>query len=105
MSKIRFYLPLVAANIGALALSACGGTDPSSPSTTTSMTTTPPTAATSTFVVTALVSNTAAGVVDNLPADTVAAGDSATFTFPQTVNATLDPNLSHGWGVAFGPGS
>jgi uncharacterized protein (TIGR03118 family) len=43
--------------------------------------------------------------MDSLPANTVAAGDSNTFNFPQTQNATLDPNLSHGWGVAFGPGS
>jgi uncharacterized protein (TIGR03118 family) len=106
MSKIHFYLPLVAANIGALALAACGGADPSSTGMTTTTTTTSSSpAAASTFVNTALVSNTAAGVVDNLPADTVAPGDSNTFTFPQTVNTTLDPNLSHGWGVAFGPGS
>jgi uncharacterized protein (TIGR03118 family) len=101
--KIRLYLPLLAANAGALLLSACGG-DTSS----TGMATTPaPTAAaaSSTFVVTALVSNTAAGTMDSLPANTVAAGDSNTFNFPQTENATLDPNLSHGWGVAFGPGS
>jgi uncharacterized protein (TIGR03118 family) len=43
--------------------------------------------------------------MDSLPSNTVAAGDSSTFTFPKTQNPNLDPDLSHGWGVAFGPGS
>ena len=63
------------------------------------------TPAASAFTNTALVSNTAAGTTDNLPSNTVATGDASTFTFPQTVNPNLDPDLSHGWGVAFGPGT
>ncbi len=99
MKKIGPHLPLLAANVCALTLSACGG---SGSSTTTS---TAPVASVSTYVNAALVANTAAGVMDTLPANTVASGDSSTFIFPQTLNTTLDPNLSNGWGVAFGPGS
>jgi uncharacterized protein (TIGR03118 family) len=65
----------------------------------------PPPPAASAFTSVALVSNTAAGVVDTLPSNTVASGDDSTFTVPQSVNPQLDPDLSHGWGVAFGPGS
>ena len=93
-----------------MALAACGGGSNDSSAQTPMPTPTPTPAPTpaptaSTFANTALVSNTAAGVVDNLPANTVAAGDASTFTVPQTVNPQLDPDLSHGWGVAFGPGS
>ncbi len=103
MKMVRSCLSLPGATAAALALSACGGGgDGSAPSAaTTAMTTQTPTA----FINTALVSNTPAGTVDELPANTVASGDSDTFTFPQTQNPSLDPHLSHGWGVAFGPGS
>jgi uncharacterized protein (TIGR03118 family) len=43
--------------------------------------------------------------VDVLPGNTVAQGDGNMFTFPKASNTSLDPNLSDGWGVAFGPGS
>ena len=99
MKMARVYPSLVAANVAALMVSACGGGSSSS-----GTMAAPPTTPTA-FNNTALVANTAAGTVDDLPANTVAAGDSATFTFPQTENTSLDPHLSHGWGVAFGPGS
>ncbi len=106
MSKIHSVWSILAAGACALALSACGGgssgamgSSSSDPASTTQPAT--PT----TFTNTALVSNTAAGTVDTLPANTVASGDSNTFTFPQTENPSLDPNLSHPWGVAFGPAS
>jgi uncharacterized protein (TIGR03118 family) len=103
MKTARSYSLFLAVN-AALTLSACGGGG-GGMSTTSS---TPPATGTSTpttFTNTALVSNTAAGTVDDLAANTVASGDSDTFTFPQTENSALDPHLSHGWGVAFGPGS
>jgi uncharacterized protein (TIGR03118 family) len=104
------YLRLLAAGAGALTLAACGGGGSSGSSSSASPAPAPtptpsPTPTPTAFSVTALVSNTAAGVMDTLPANTVAAGDSSTFTFPKTQNPNLDPNLSHGWGVAFGPGS
>ncbi|HXO66181.1 MAG TPA: TIGR03118 family protein [Steroidobacteraceae bacterium] len=105
--KIRSYISLTAVSASALALAACGGggsgSGTDSSSSTSSTTSSAPTVAA--FVNTALVSNTAAGTVDDLPANTVASGDSNTFTFPKTQNSTLDPHLSHGWGVAFGPNS
>jgi uncharacterized protein (TIGR03118 family) len=91
-----------------MALAACGGGGSSGSSQMPAPAPAPtptPTPTASAFANTALVSNTAAGTVDTLPSNTVAAGDDATFTFPQTVNPKLDPDLSHGWGVAFGPGS
>lgn len=112
MGRSRFNWAVLAASASALALSACGGggSDPAA-STSTSSTassstsSTTSTTATNSFANTALVSNTAAGTVDMLPANTVAPGDSNTFTVPKTENPNLDPNLSHGWGVAFGPGT
>jgi uncharacterized protein (TIGR03118 family) len=104
MKTFRSYVSLTALGAGALALSACGGggsSGSSSMSSSGSSSGSTPT----TFVNTALVANTAAGTVDTLPANTVAAGDSSTFTFPKTQNPDLDPHLSHGWGVAFGPNS
>jgi len=65
----------------------------------------PPTGSAFAFTNTPLVANTAAGTADVLPANTVAQGDSNLFVFPQTKNTSLDPNLAHGWGVSFGPGS
>lgn len=108
MRKIGSYLAWLTVGASAVALSACGGSHSSSstassPAATTPAPTTP--AAPASFTTTALVSNTAAGTTDTLPPNTVASGDSATFTFPGTLNPKLDPNLSHGWGVAFGPGS
>jgi uncharacterized protein (TIGR03118 family) len=104
MKTSRSYISLTAVSAGALALAACGGGGMDSPA----ASATPPAtsgAAVNTFVNTALVSNTAAGTVDDLPANTVASGDSSTFTFPKTANPDLDPHLSHGWGIAFGPAS
>ncbi|MGB6451267.1 MAG: TIGR03118 family protein [Steroidobacteraceae bacterium] len=103
MSTFYSYWSIMAAGAGALALSACGGSGMQSSSPPSVATTDP--AAVTNFANTALVSNTAAGTVDTLPSNTVASGDSSTFTFPQTQNSSLDPNLSHPWGVAFGPGS
>lgn len=106
MKTTRPYVSFTALGAGALVLAACGGGGGSSSSMTppaSSGSTPPP--ATNTFVNTALVANTAAGTVDTLPANTVASGDSGTFTFPTTQNPNLDPNLSHAWGVAFGPNS
>jgi len=109
MRNMGSYLAWLAAGAGAIALSACGGGGSSGSSTSSGSPmpapTPTPTPAASAFANTALVANTAAGVMDTLPADTVAAGDSSTFTFPKTQNPSLDANLSHGWGVAFGPGS
>jgi len=105
MRKTRSYFVLMAASASALALTACGGGSGSSSSTPTPTPTPTPPAAASAFAVTGLVSNTAAGTVDALPSNTVAAGDSNTFAVPQTVNPNLDSSLSHAWGVAFGPGS
>jgi uncharacterized protein (TIGR03118 family) len=108
MRKSRSYLAWLAAGAGAMALAGCGGGGSSGSSQMASPAPAPaptPTPTASVFANTALVSNTAAGTVDNLPSNTVATGDDATFTFPKTVNPQLDPDLSHGWGVAFGPGS
>lgn len=112
MAKSRFNWAVLAASASALTLAACGGggggSDPaasSSMSSSMSSSTSAAPTATNSFTNTALVSNTAAGTVDTLPPNTVASGDSATFTFPKTENPNLDPNLSHGWGIAFGPGS
>jgi len=104
MKTTRSYISLTAVSASALALAACGGggTDSSSAAATPPATSA---ATVNTFVNRALVSNTPAGTVDDLPANTVASGDSSTFTFPQTENPSLDPHLSHGWGIAFGPGS
>src|ERR1700744_1732620 len=110
MGKSRFNWAVLAASASALTLAACGGggsgssSDPAASSSMSSSTTAAPAAANS-FTNTALVSNTAAGTSDTLPANTVAPGDSSTFTVPTTENPNLDPNLSHGWGVAFGPGT
>lgn len=103
MKMARSFLSFPGATAAALVLSACGGGGGGAATSTTPTTTAAQTP--TTFINTALVSNTAAGTVDDLPSNTVAPGDSATFTFPQTQNPTLDPHLSHGWGVAFGPGS
>lgn len=103
MWKVHSCWSIMAASAGALALSACGGggmqSSSSDPATTMQSSTV------TQFANTALVSNTALGTVDTLPANTVASGDSSTFTFPQAENSTLDPNLSHPWGVAFAPAS
>jgi uncharacterized protein (TIGR03118 family) len=106
MKMTRSYVSFAALSAGALALAACGGGGGGSSSMAppASGGSTPP-PATNTFVNTALVANTAAGTVDTLPANTVASGDSGTFTFPKTQNPDLDANLSHAWGVAFGPSS
>lgn len=103
MKTTRSYISLIAVSASALALAACGGGSSGSPSSSATMTTSPPPV--TMFVNTALVSNTAAGTVDDLPANTIASGDSSTFTFPKTKNPDLDPHLSHGWGIAFGPNS
>ena len=119
MRNSHSYLAVMAVGASALALTACGGGSPGSstpapmtptataptPVPTPAPTPTPTPTSTSSFTNIALVGNTAAGTVDNLPANTVAPGDSNTFTFPKTMNPTLDPSLSHGWGIAFGPGS
>src|ERR1700691_976712 len=105
MKTARAYISVTAITAGTLGLAACGGggTDSSASMSSTSTTTSTPTV--TAFVNTALVSNTAPGTVDTLPANTVASGDSSTFTFPPSQNPTLDPHLSHSWGVAFGPNS
>jgi uncharacterized protein (TIGR03118 family) len=100
MKTARAYLSVAAISGSILSLTACGGGGTDS-----AASTTPPASTVTAFVNTALVSNTAAGTVDTLPANTVASGDSSTFSFPQTQNATLDPHLSHSWGIAFGPNS
>ncbi|MGC1303016.1 MAG: TIGR03118 family protein [Caulobacteraceae bacterium] len=113
MRKTRSYLTLMAAGASALVLAGCGGGGSSSSSTTaatppasTPPASTPPTSTTPTsFQVTALAGTTAAGTVDTLAPANVASGDSTTFSFPATQNATLNPNLAGAWGVAFGPGS
>ena len=108
MRKTHSYLAWLAAGAGAMALAGCGGSGSSNSAAAPVAAPTPapaPAPTANAFSNTALVSNTAAGVVDNLPANTVAAGDASTFTVPQTLNPKLDPDLSHGWGVAFAPGS
>lgn len=115
MKRIRSSV-LIAVSTSVLTLPACGGSGMSSsypmssypmmsppPSMPTMPTTPAPTS--STFTNTALVANTTAGTVDVLPDNTVAQGDSNMLTFPKTANTSLDPHLSHGWGVAFGPGA
>ena len=108
MRKTGSGLVWLAAGASALALSACGGGGSggggsSSSSTSGGSTSTPST--TSSFSNLALTSNTASGTMDTLPSNTVAPGDSSSFTFPQTEDTSLDPNLSGAWGIAFGPGS
>ena len=104
MKSTRAYTSFGAISATTLALAACGGGGGGSTSSTTP-TSTSSTPTVTAFVNTALVSNTAAGTMDTLPANTVASGDSSTFSFPQTQNPTLDPHLSHSWGIAFGPNS
>ncbi len=103
MTKTSPRLAWLAVGASALALSACGGGGGGSTASMPAGSAPPPVA--TTFSNTALVSNTAAGTVDTLPSNTVASGDSSTFTVPQTENTSLDPNLSGAWGLAFGPGS
>jgi len=107
MRKTQSYLAWLAAGAGAMALAGCGGGNGSSSSSAlpAAAPTPAPAPTANAFTNTALVSNTAAGVVDTLPSNTVAAGDAGAFTVPQTLNPKLDPDLSHGWGVAFAPGS
>jgi uncharacterized protein (TIGR03118 family) len=106
MNTTRWYFSFLAINACALVLSGCGsGSDSPTSSPMTTAATPAPAPTTTSFTNIALVSNTTAGTVDTLPANTVAPGDPDTFTFPQTKNPSLDPHLSHGWGVAFGPGS
>ncbi|HEY2660571.1 MAG TPA: TIGR03118 family protein [Caulobacteraceae bacterium] len=105
MRKNRSYLAWMTMGVSALALAACGGGGGGSSSGMPGASTPAPPATASSFINTALVSNTAAGTVDTLPSNTIASGDSSSFTIPQTQNPSLDPNLSHGWGIAFAPGS
>ncbi len=108
MKKIRSCV-FMAVNASVLTLSACGGGSstpaPASSAAATTSSSSSSAATTTAYTNTALVANTAAGVVDVLPSNTVAQGDSNSFTFPQTENTSLDPHLSIGWGVAFAPAS
>jgi uncharacterized protein (TIGR03118 family) len=103
MKMARVYPSFLAANVAALMVTACGGGGGNTSSN--SMAPGAPPPAANAFDNTALVANTPAGTVDDLAANTIASGDSSTFTFPKTVNTSLDAHLSHGWGVSFGPGA
>jgi uncharacterized protein (TIGR03118 family) len=108
VKKLHSYVLMVVC-ASALTLPGCGGSSSPSSSSAAASSSSSPSSSTSTaataYTNTALVANTAAGTVDVLPANTVAQGDSNSFTFPQTENTSLDPNLSIGWGVAFAPAS